>query len=673
MVSTDSVHRYPRLLTWSIELFCTLIVLLSSVYLGAVLLRSTWDLFGVDYALAERVPFLRDMVGWISTIADQPRFDEFIALLPAFTWTALALLLAILLRNAFPVVRTSSRGMLVEFGGNWLPIRWEDLHTIKVTSDLSNERFVLLVQPRSKQLTGWHLFYSLFYSLGLRPGFLVTSHISDFEKLVKTTLDESRSVAQAKDNVQPVNFNEEAQSPLFRMLLSPASFVSRRSPGETTTENEEALDAARASGEPVHGIYPARITTLINWGAILLVLLMVWHYIGYWTTFLALEIPALRDVGFFRGALTPVALTDLASYYPERPMPLLGTPGLPNLPAPLWLLVAAHLMVLFVLGVLAVLRNLLPRVEIRPEGLAVRVIGGWIPTQTRWKMIPWKQFAAIKATEFSEESQILLLQTRTAILPASYRVNSLIYDGSFKTGLLVTSAMSNFEYIMQQVLVAVSQLEDLREQEAEARGVRPPDPVLQQEAHSWLLWMTFKPRSAVQDLVDVVCAETNPSQMEIGWLRRAVMPMLWVALLPVLIFLTNGLLLTGHIPGIGLILGLLLLWFIGMLEWPLISLLAILLDDATGGGEEGYRTLYLYPTTQLPRVLPLIVGMVLLAVGWPALAILAWMVAIGMSGWLSANLWDRLYGWKGSQLILGGLMPVVWQLLVLLIYALVQR
>jgi hypothetical protein len=65
--------------------------------------------------------------------------------------------------------------------------------------------------------------------------------------------------------------------------------------------------------------------------------------------------------------------------------------------------------------------------------------------------------------------------------------------------------------------------------------------------------------------------------------------------------------------------------------------------------------------------------MVLLAVGWPALAILAWMVAIGMSGWLSANLWDRLYGWKGSQLILGGLMPVVWQLLVLLIYALVQR
>lgn len=671
MVSAESVHRYPRLLTWSIELFCTLIVLLSSVHLAAVLLRSAWDLFEVDYTLRNQVPFLEDIVRWVSLLANQPRFDEFSDLLPAFVWTAVALFLAILLRNAFPVVRTSSRGLLVEFGGDWLPIRWGELRTVKVTSDLSNEKFILLVQPVGKKLTGWHLFYSLFYSLSFRPGFLVSSSISNFEKLVQTMLEESKGMAQAHEQVQPLQLDEAAKSPLFRILLSPASFFSRRAPSETQME-EATLDAARITGGPVRGVYPGRITALLNWGAVLLAVVMIWNYISYWATFLALEFPALRNVGFFRNTLTSAALTDLTNYYPNSAVPILGTPGLPNLPTPWWLLIAAHLMVALVLGILAVLRNLLPPLETRPEGLAVQVTSGLIPMQTRWLLIPWKQFAAIKATEFSEESQVLLLQTRGPLLPVGYRVNSLLYDGSFRPGVLVTSAMSNFEYIMQQVLLAVSQLEELREQEAEARGVRPPASVLQQDAASLLLRTTFKPRSAMQQQVERVCAESNATPIETSWLRQAAQPMFWVALFPVLIFLINGFLLRGQAPSIGLIIGLVLLWFIGMLEWPLISLLAILLDDATGGGEEGYRALYLYPLSQLPRVLPLIGGVILLIIGWPALALLAWLVAIGLSGWLSANLWERLYNWKGSQLVLGGLLPVVWQLLVLLVYALVQ-
>src|SRR5262249_60348039 len=57
------------------------------------------------------------------------------------SWLLLALLLALLLRNAFPVIRTTGRGMLVEFAGGWLPIRWDTLKSIKVTEDLAAERF----------------------------------------------------------------------------------------------------------------------------------------------------------------------------------------------------------------------------------------------------------------------------------------------------------------------------------------------------------------------------------------------------------------------------------------------------------------------------------------------------------------------------------------------------
>ena len=61
-----------------------------------------------------------------------------------------------MLRNSLPTIRTSPRGMLVEFGGSWLPIPWETLRAIKVTEDLAAERFVLLAETYPQQLTGWH-------------------------------------------------------------------------------------------------------------------------------------------------------------------------------------------------------------------------------------------------------------------------------------------------------------------------------------------------------------------------------------------------------------------------------------------------------------------------------------------------------------------------------------
>ncbi len=55
--------------------------------------------------------------------------------------------------------------MLIEFAGGWLPIPGESLQTIKVTEDLSAERFVLLAETSRGYLTGWHRFYSFSLSL----------------------------------------------------------------------------------------------------------------------------------------------------------------------------------------------------------------------------------------------------------------------------------------------------------------------------------------------------------------------------------------------------------------------------------------------------------------------------------------------------------------------------
>lgn len=675
MRSAETVHRYPRLLTWSVELLCTIIVLLGVVNLGAIVLVYMWDMYSLDRTLFPRIAFLPTIVDWINNLAGRPQVNAPIDLLPALGWVVLALLVAILLRNAFPMVRTGSRGMLIEFSGSWLPVRWEDLNAIKVTNDVATERFVLLVQTRGKRLTDWHRFYTLIYQLGWRRGFWITSNISEFEKLVKTILNETDRAARADEDVQPARLDEEAQSPLFRILLSPVSFFSSRAPGDIVV-GEAAPPAPRpVSGrEPVRGSYPSRITAIFTWGAILLAILMVWQYLVSWARFLVLELPVLRPVELFSRVLSPAAFADLERYYRTSPMPFFGEPALPNLPSPLWLLIGAHLLVLLVLGFIAVLRNLLPALEARPEGLAVQVKSGWIPLQTHWRLVPWEQITAVKATEFSEASQILLLQTRPGALPNNYRFNSLLYDGSFRPGVIVTSALSNFESVMQRVLLEITNLQTIREREAVARGkaLETEAPLLQQEARSWLLSLAFKPRATVNQLVDQFRDEVSTKVLLPDALRRAAVPMAWIALLPALFVLVHSLL-RGTPPGFGMILGMLLLWFIGMLEWPLICLLSLVLDDATGGGEEGYRIFYIYPRVQLPRLLPLIVTLVLLALGLAVLPLLTWVAAIVLSALLAALLWDKLYGWKSSQFVLGGVIVALWQLLLLIAYLLVQR
>jgi hypothetical protein len=110
-----------------------------------------------------------------------------------------------------------------------------------------------------------------------------------------------------------------------------------------------------------------------------------------------------------------------------------------------------------------------------------------------------------------------------------------------------------------------------------------------------------------------------------------------------------------------------------MLEWPLVCLISVILDEMTGGGEEGNRAFLLYPLTQLPRLLPLTGALIMVLLGVPILPVLFWIGAIGWSFLLAAGLWESLYDWRSGQLLAGGLVPVVFQLLILLAYLVVLR
>lgn len=638
MVS-EHVHRYPRWITWPIEVLCTLGAGIVFARSGRDLLRMLWSLYGIDTALFARFPPLRDAVLAINgfqavgsrqhAVSPVRLLLELPALLPALGWLALTLLLVLLVRNALPTIRTSPRGMLVDFAGDWLAIPWESLKTIKVTEDLSGERFVLLAETDRRQLTGWHWIYSAIYRFGFRRGFLVISAISDFDGLVKTLLSETDRVARVLDNATPAKLQQEASSPLFRLLLSPASFFSRRSKAELGAQAGPYSSGLTGS---VRGSYPSRISAIFTWGTALLGLLLLVRYVSYWLTFLALNIPALR------------------------PLPIFNQLDLRELPS-WWLLIAGHLLVAIALGVLVGLRNLLPELEARGEGLAVRYF-------SRWVVVPWTRVSAIKVTELSEESQIVLIQTSGG-LPSAFRLASVIYHGGLAPGVLVTSAMSNFEPLLQRVVLEVTR----------HQAGRAPDgdsPILQSGARSALLLLSFRSGATLDQMVAEAREDEATKELIPRRLLPAAGPMFWLALPPMLLLLFDRAIAQGILPDSRLVVGSVMLFVLGLLEWPLVALVTIALDDMTGGGEEGQRIFYLYPTIQLPRLLPLAGALLLVLLGVPILPVLLWIAAIFWSFLLAAGLCEALYDWHGGQLLTSGLLPVVFQLLILMGYLLVR-
>ncbi|NNJ11865.1 hypothetical protein EKD04_016150 [Chloroflexales bacterium ZM16-3] len=654
MYQTESIHKYPRLLTAIIEWLCVLLVVITSARIGFIFLRALWDIYGRNDLRIGQIPLVLGIVSWIDSgrVGHATNLgDLWPALFMPLGWSALALLATVVLRNAFPAVRTSAQGLLVEFSGTWLPIPWERLLSAKVTADLSGEHFVLLVQTERGWLTPWHRIYSMFYGMAWRPGFYITSNISEFDQLVQTILSESERTARASETARPVRLEEDKPSLLFRLMLSPGAFFSRSA---TTASGASSAHPSSPSGGPVEAIYPSRITTLIGGTVAILATLTGLRYLSFWSIFLALELPALRGLPPFIWNVSDPRYSELYNAYRTRAVPFLGIDGRPDLPAPWWILVSAHLMLLLAIIAIFWLRSILPSIESRSEGIAVRdsLRGGW-------RLLPWDRVRALKLTEISDQSQILLLQSPG--LPASQRITSLLYDGSPQPGVLITSAINNFQPMLQDALGRITVIE---------AGGGPP--VLRQEARSPLLWMAFGGKAAREMLVADARADASTRVLRPAGLLTAARAMAAIALPPALILALGGIL-SDRAPSLGLIGVALALWIFGMLEWPLVGLISVLLDDNTGGGEEGYRAFYLYPASQFPRLLPLVAAIILQVVGVPVLPVLAWLGAMAWAFWLGRSLWETLYEWRGSQAILGGLLPVFWQLLLLIGYLVTTR
>ncbi len=619
-MNVEKVHRYPRPFTITVEILSAIIVSIALTLLGRDLLRLLWSIYGLDTALFARFPWLSDLVLVISDASAPPPAQP-TDMLPTLSWMALALTVALFLRNSMPTVRTSARGMLVAFVNDWLPVPWENIRAIKVTE--AGDRYVLLVETDRGWLTGWHRWYSFVYRLGFRPAFLITSQISDFDELVKTLLSEADRAARTMAMERRVELQEEASSPLFRLLLSPSAFF---------TQRNVAPAAAGVSGDVVIGQYPRHISITRTWTAAFIAGAAILRYLTLMLTFLAITFPGLRS------------------------LPIIDQLDLRVLPAPWWLLIEAHIVLVFLLGVASFVYHALPAVEARSEGLIVHRLRGRL-------LVPWSHLRVMKVTEFSETSQMVLIQV-AGRLPLDTRFISVLYDGSLSPGILITSAISNADALLQRIV-----LEAMRYHQATGDARTAP---FQSDARSDLLLLSIQSSAAINRLVEESRNDPDTQRFAIERFVRVLPPALGLAAFPALMLFADRSLVQHILPDGRLAGAIIVMLLLALLEWPLVSLAAIAFDEMSGGGEDGLHPLYLYPPVQQPRLFLMLAALIVLLLGAQSLAALLWLGAIGWSFWLAAGLWSALYDWRGGQLIGGGLIPVVFQLILLIGYLVVR-
>ena len=635
IATPEQVHRYPRRITLIIEVLCAALVLVAMVRWGRALLQFVWDANrqGITVSIVDFADkgWFRAFVNWINGSATRPRFSEIAGLAPSFILLAGTLFAILFIRNFFPTIRTSGRGLLVEWSNSWLPVGWEQVKGLRVTEDLAGERFVLLLQTDMKALTGWHRFYSVLYRLSFRRGIIITSAISNFLPLAQTLQSELDQVAR-QTSKPPVRLDEKASSPLFQLLLSPAGFFSLRSKTDQEYVNR-ATEAAR-SAQPgrvasLMATYPKRIQTLLVSVAAALAVFGILRSLSILRRWMGTAFDGIGKFSFFQ--MDP----------------------LPRSVSLWWMPVAAVLVLALLLPILMVIRNILPDVESRPQGLAVRYFN-------RWLLVPWGEITAVKSTSFSEANHVVLIQTTNKALRLSHRISSILFDGTNARGILLTSALSAFEPLLQQIVLEVSRGQ---------RNVEREDGLLVEDAPAWFLRLILKPSEAIDRLVSSYAKKAETTKLTYQGLLGAATPMLWLAGLSTTILLAEQLINNGRAPAPGRIIGALFFFLFCMIEWPLAAGIAQLLEQNLEDDAHRARPFYVYPIVQLPRLILLVAILIFVLLGVPLLPALLWLGAAVWSFLLTAGLWEGLYGWSSTKLLTMGAIPALYQFFTLLVWA----
>lgn len=346
-----------------------------------------------------------------------------------------------------------------------------------------------------------------------------------------------------------------------------------------------------------------------------------WHRLLRWIPLLFLGLVALRSA--LLGGRLLVTLIERRWALPLDDFWRLA-PDSALLPV----LVAALLPLLLALPLAQLVMTLLPGLTLGEQGLYLH--GGRRP-----RFIPWEAIRGVYGTRLNADGRtFLFLRTRKA--PWYSRLYGLLLGAGAQPGILISSELEGFIPVMGYVLRA---LESRPFEEA------PPSALMRvvgvPDSHFETLW----PKGSA-----------NPLPVEQG-IRRAAKEAVGVALAFPLVLLLAGLL------GMELRASALLLFLIGLAEWPVGSYWLVAVGELLNQPSSWREMLTLYPSTQLPRWIAALLTLLLVILGlstWsyllPVIMALVW--STGLLRLLTAHLYES----PPQQSWLGTALPLLYQL-----------
>jgi hypothetical protein len=303
---------------------------------------------------------------------------------------------------------------------------------------------------------------------------------------------------------------------------------------------------------------------------------------------------------------------------------------------PLRPLLSAHISLLLTAGVISLIYALLPDLALDDEGLMLRTPRGW-------RVVPWDKMRVVRIMSFEEEDRHLVLVqgawTKFALWP---RLVSMLFGAGVAPGVLITSAVRDFEPLMVRLYREVTQA--------------VPEAVFDDEFVSPTIAMVVAPVSTLADLVDRSRDEGWTADLSAQVMAAVAAGLALVQILLMALFLGGS-------------------WFRPVavvilcgVEWLIGALYLYAVAEFLPGAVEFRQAALLYPLPQIPRAILAVPMAMLISAGLTFLAVVVGLAAVLWSVILTVLLVQKLYRLDSVlPAAVGGVLQAVFQFIVLAI------
>ncbi len=313
----------------------------------------------------------------------------------------------------------------------------------------------------------------------------------------------------------------------------------------------------------------------------------------------------------------------------------------------------------------AVLLDLLPSIRVTEQGLGISSLFGW-------RRVRWDQVGVLRVMELSNDRYIVLIPFTGGVgrfTPAPLQRFIPMLAGassSGERGVLVTSGIKDFDRLIQLIVSNMSQ----------AKGMSVPriELFVDETAVMPMAQVLLDPEGAIVRMARSV-ATTDPYGMpvddvepELSW-PKVMSRQALVALPPALLLLVFEAVSRADAPMLEHFAWALVLMALGIAELPFIAKLSQATGDTTVGSGQFKRSVLSYLELQAPRAALLLLGVTLTAIGVPGpVALVCWLVGIGLTTWFVIRFVQRVYYIPIMQTVWVGVGALIYQVALFALY-----